>query len=311
MADRSENQELLYDKLKNSKFKQQKLPGWRPIPSMTCNTIFFVCFGLVFIGIGAAIIYFSKQIVEIKHDYKYNDDEYVEFNLIVPKNMKKPIMVYYELNGFYQNHRRYMKSKSIDQLKGKNITLEEMNKTKNCDPFVTNKQMGVDENYLNRGLLESEALAIPCGLMAKSFFNDKYYFYSKIKDEYLDVNETGIALEFDKKNYKNVDPSRQWTNMEDEHFIVWMRPAGLPNFRKLWGRIDDNLEEGDIIEVYVENHFDAASYNAKKRIVLSTVNEFGGKNMFLGISYIVIGGICLILSVVFFIGFKMHKKKEK
>jgi len=23
-----------------------------------------------------------------------------------------------------------------------------------------------------------------------------------------------------------------------EHFVVWMRTAGLPNFRKLWGRID-------------------------------------------------------------------------
>jgi hypothetical protein len=29
--------------------------------------------------------------------------------------------------------------------------------------------------------------------------------------------------------------------MTDEHFIVWMRTAGLPNFRKLWGRIDNGL----------------------------------------------------------------------
>jgi len=25
--------------------------------------------------------------------------------------------------------------------------------------------------------------------------------------------------------------------MKDEHFIVWMRTAGLPNFRKLYGNI--------------------------------------------------------------------------
>jgi hypothetical protein len=29
-----------------------------------------------------------------------------------------------------------------------------------------------------------------------------------------------------------------------EHFIVWMRTAGLPNFRKLWGKIDGELPEG-------------------------------------------------------------------
>jgi hypothetical protein len=35
------------------------------------------------------------------------------------------------------------------------------------------------------------------------------------------------------KSYKDI----QWHDMQDEHFIVWMRTAGLPNFRKLWGRI--------------------------------------------------------------------------
>jgi hypothetical protein len=32
--------------------------------------------------------------------------------------------------------------------------------------------------------------------------------------------------------------SQQWLNVEQEHFIVWMRTAGLPNFRKLWGKIN-------------------------------------------------------------------------
>jgi hypothetical protein len=27
--------------------------------------------------------------------------------------------------------------------------------------------------------------------------------------------------------------------MTDEHFIVWMRTAGLPNFRKLWGKLSN------------------------------------------------------------------------
>ena len=30
----------------------------------------------------------------------------------------------------------------------------------------------------------------------------------------------------------------------NEHFIVWMRTAGLPSFRKLYGRIDSDLPAG-------------------------------------------------------------------
>ena len=42
-----ENEE--YEKLKNSKFKQQKLPGWRPVPTITSTTIIFFGFGAAFI----------------------------------------------------------------------------------------------------------------------------------------------------------------------------------------------------------------------------------------------------------------------
>ena len=31
-----------YDKLKNSKFYQQKMLGWRPLPTISCITIIFV-----------------------------------------------------------------------------------------------------------------------------------------------------------------------------------------------------------------------------------------------------------------------------
>jgi len=33
-------------------------------------------------------------------------------------------------------------------------------------------------------------------------------------------------------------------DVTDEHFIVWMRTAGLPSFRKLWGKIEKRLEPG-------------------------------------------------------------------
>ena len=32
--------------------------------------------------------------------------------------------------------------------------------------------------------------------------------------------------------------------MTDEHFIVWMRTAGLPNFRKLYGNLGTGAKKG-------------------------------------------------------------------
>ena len=230
--------------------------------------------------------------------------------------MEKNIMVYYQLDGFYQNHRRYVKSKSDDQLNGKDISFEAMKDSQDCDPVITNKEMGKTQSITGASLAEND-VAIPCGLIAKSFFNDNFRDW-KIIDSFgdistLKVDETNIAWKADKElKYKNVDKARQWIDMTDEHFIVWMRPAGLPNFRKLWGRITDtDLKAGSQIEVTIDNKFDVSSFNGKKYLILSTVNAFGGKNSFLGISYIVLGGISIILAVVFVIGYNLHSKYKK
>ena len=104
--------------------------------------------------------------------------------------------------------------------------------------------------------------------------------------------------------------TKQWINMTDEHFIVWMRPAALPNFRKLWGRIKQDLNEGEYI-LQIMNNYDVKKFNGKKYVILSNVNKFGGNNRFLGICYIIVGGISIILSIVFIIGYSIHQKKEK
>ena len=232
--------------------------------------------------------------------------------------MKKNIMVYYQLDGFYQNHRRYVKSKSDSQLNGKDVTYEEMKDSQDCDPVITNKDMGKTISITGQAL-NPDAVAIPCGLIAKSYFNDNFINW-KIKSkidgepsESLFVNEQDIAWKADKElKYKNGVLDKQWINMTDEHFIVWMRPAGLPNFRKLWGRITEkDLKAGDEIEVTIKNNFDVSSFNGKKYLILSTVNAFGGKNTFLGVSYIVLGGISIILAAIFIIGYNIHSKKQR
>lgn len=75
----------------------------------------------------------------------------------VDQDMKQPVYVYYELQNFYQNHRRYVKSRSDQQLSG--TVYSDASQLVDCDPLRTRDVNG------------TEKVLDPCGLIANSFFN--------------------------------------------------------------------------------------------------------------------------------------------
>lgn len=312
-----------YEKLKNSRFKQQKLPAWRPVPTIGTTIAIFLCFGIVFIIIGVIVLMYSKEIFEKTIIYAPTNEcpetsKICKINLTVEEDINTKVMFYYQLTNFYQNHRRYVKSKSNEQLLGNDLTREQV-KT-DCDPIITNKdlEMGNLTSFVDKSiLLKDDDVAFPCGLIAKSFFNDTYVLRpaSTQTTEAIPIfiNETGIAwaadLELKYKLPENKTVlNKMWIDTTNEHFVVWMRPAGLPDFRKLWGRID-GLKKGDYV-LEIKNNYATSIFNGTKSIVLSTVNAFGGKNTFLGVSYIVVGGICILMAIGFFIGDRIQKDKS-
>ena len=307
-------EDLIYYKLKNSKFKQQRLPAWRPVPTIGSIIAFYFLFSTIFIGIGIMLIIFSEKIheEEIPYNERCKDQIECEVQHTITKDMKPPIMIYYKLEGFFQNHRRYVRSKSQKQLFGDNTTLDGMKSDGNCEPVYTNSDMGLNENdtSIDGTLLAMDDVAVPCGLMAKTFFNDNFRNWS-IGNVTFTPDEKNIAWKKDKELFKNPNPSKQWLDIEDEHFIVWMRPSGLPNFRKLWGRITDTeLKNGEKLTFIVDNNYNVTHYSGDKIIILSITNEFGGKNKFLGFSFIVVGGISLLLGVAFPVLYYQRNKNE-
>jgi len=89
------------------------------------------------------------------------------------------------------------------------------------------------------------------------------------------------------------------TGVESEHFIVWMRTASLPTFRKLYGTIDTDFNKGDIITFEITSNFDVSSFSGSKSLVISTISIYGGKNSYLGVAYIVVGSFSLFLGLLF------------
>lgn len=80
-----------------------------------------------------------------------------------------------------------------------------------------------------------------------------------------------------------------------------MRTATLPSFRKLYGRIETDLEENEIIKVVIQNNYNTYTFSGKKKLVISTTTWIGGKNDFLGRVYVTVGGICLLIAITYII----------
>jgi len=234
----------------------------------------------------------------------------IQFNL--PVNLKPPVFMYYRLTNFYQNHRRYVKSFDANQLKGEAVPAATI-KAGSCKPMDS-----VDDKII-----------YPCGLIANSLFNDTFFTPillnspgSDAQNETYEFASKGIAWPSDKEKYgktkytiDQIRPPLDWVERypngtyteqfpppniaEDEHFQVWMRTAGLPDFRKLWGKNEKDTMKMGQYQVEIQYLFPVTKYGGTKSLVISTVSFLGGKNSFLGWAYIVVGVICVVLGCLF------------
>ncbi|PPR86113.1 hypothetical protein GOBAR_AA34583 [Gossypium barbadense] len=253
-------------------FTQQWLPACKPVLSLAWVILIFLFIGFIFIPVGLVTLQASHSVVEIVEQYdigcvpkpfRINKVSYIQDDSI-PKN--SPIDIYYQ----------YIKSRSDQQL----LRGRKYHDTISYHPV----EFSNDQHIL------------PCGLIAWSLFNDTFTF---IRDrEELKVNRKNIARKSDREhkfgknvypfNFQNgtvigggkLNPRIPLSDQED--LIVWMRTSALPSFRKLYGRIETDLDVDDVVV----------------KLVLSTTSWLGRKNDFLGLAYVFIGSSSVTVAVV-------------
>ncbi|KAG0227220.1 hypothetical protein BGX31_007050 [Mortierella sp. GBA43] len=227
--------------------------------------------------------------------------------LTIPVDIQPPVMLYYKLTNFYQNHRRYTKSLDHKQLSGEASTLADIRARKGCP-------------------INSTELIYPCGFIANSMFNDSISSLSAVEGGTgvnYNFENTGIAWSSDSgryakcgyTDYSTILPPYNWRIRypngvysndfpppdltTDEHFQVWMRTAGWPTFLKPYGRNDKDVLKAGQYQMLIEMNFPIEVYGGKKYIVLTTLGSIGGRNSFLGIAYVFLSVLCAALGIVF------------
>lgn len=191
------------------------------------------------------------------YPYNYSEKISVDTNVCVlefeiPNDIGPPVLFYYRLTNFYQNHRRYVKSMDTSQLEGNARSASDISGS-DCDPLTTDS--------------ETKKPLYPCGLIANSLFNDTFElpFLTNPPDgtnSTYAMSNKNIAWSSDKDIYKTskytneeVMPPPNWRvrfpqydddtpipNIQEwEEFQVWMRTAGLPTFSKLALRNDNDV----------------------------------------------------------------------
>ncbi|CAL9686620.1 unnamed protein product [Knipowitschia caucasica] len=326
----------------NTAFTQQRLPAWQPMLSAGIVIPLFVLVGLIFIGIGVALFVTSRGLQVIELDYTGVEQNSPCFSCSDPISKKNcnctltfsleklfegPVFFYYGLTNYFQNQRGYGVSKDYNQLSGDLTYFKEPDTS--CAPYVR------DSNGKP---------FVPCGALANSMFNDTFTLYQMVNGtkKIVPFDGKGIAWWTD-HNIKYRNPSVSslqdafngtvkplfWSKAayelgrDDEanngfinqDFLVWMRRAALPNFRKLYRRITEGdyaqgLPKGNY-SLDISYNYPVIEFEGRKKVMFSNVSWMGGKNEFLGIAYLVIGSLCLVMSLVMLIVYAKFKFPEE
>ena len=191
-----ENQD---NKPKDSAFRQQRLRAFKPVHTAKSSAVIFLIASLFFFTFG--ILLYVECNNQTEYKTQYNEictglsSCFANFN--IASQISAPVFLYYEMENFYQNYRLYVKSMSYTQLRGDQASSTEL---ANCNGARYNKDF---IGYYTGKTLAPDDTARPCGLIARSVFNDTFI----IAD--YDIEVENIVSSIDRDMFINQNDSAE------------------------------------------------------------------------------------------------------
>lgn len=239
----------------DSRWTQQQLSMWEPM--LTLNWAILVSFfvAATTIALGVAILATSASLTTLRVVYddggsgeaseqqangsvsglakcqlssadmanSFHADYTCFVTFTLPENVTGPLYVFYELDNFFQHHRRFVSSMDRTQFTGEwtpDVALTA------CAPLETADSEKCVAGACDAGSGKTRTL-FPCGIVANTMFNDIFWLHDGLlpSGEALsrtDLVSNGVARTYPSHNNKN--PA--WFDYEhdDAYLPVWRNP---------------------------------------------------------------------------------------
>lgn len=130
-------------------------------------------------------------------------------------------------------------------------------------------------------------------ILGSGYSNCKIYFDSKTNKTYYYYYPDDDSTQYLYETFPMVISPIEGVN--NEHFVNWMRTAGLPQFRKYYGKIDRDFDKGDSLSFELELNYEVRSFGASKSLVVTNLTPIGSKSTSLGIIYLAFGSYSILM----------------
>ncbi|XP_073929072.1 cell cycle control protein 50C-like isoform X2 [Castor canadensis] len=290
----------------NTAMKQQQLPGHQLHFSAPVVLSIFFATAAFCLCMGIILILSAKSTKEIEINYtktcancsemredasNFNEECTCSIPFYLQEKMEGNVYMYYKLYGFYQNLYRYILSRSNSQL--------------------------MDTIILSYNLHTSIYIKVPMLKTELTWWTDKYVKFQNPSSSNLATKFAGTTKppNWHKPIYEldMDDPGNNGFINDD--FIVWMRTAAFPTFKKLYRRLYrihyfvEGLPAGNYSFNILYN-FPVTKFQGEKSVVLSTMTWSGGSGLFLGLAYTVTGALTWLASFAMMAIHLMLKNKK-
>jgi hypothetical protein len=80
--------------------------------------------------------------------------------------------------------------------------------------------------------------------------------------------------------------------------MIWMRPAAMPNFMKLFARCEScDIPPGEY-PIKIKMNYPFSSFSGKRYVVLASLSALGSPSSFLHRIYICIGSVAIFMGIL-------------